>query len=331
MRANIVKQPAFLAIATFAAVTLLVFARVLSAPYEVEAAGLDMPLGRLIEGFVGRQPVVSYTIALLLVCACGVLITRLINRYNINSARTGLPIVMYLLMGYGLLAPLVTVGAGLVSLLLIVSSMQMIAAFKRAYTFNNVFNSAFCLGLMPLLYSASLPLVLILPVTLSLYRRTAREWIVALVGLCTPLLIVSAGWVAAGYEWEFVAGELGAALAVPSGTEIIDTVKEIGIAAYIYAGLTAGLLLFSIAAVMGGLHKTVTRPRKIYVHFICLTLLSAATFFIPSGNVLSLELFAVPAALFATVFFIWVRGAAGLALYLTLIGLVVAMNTMPLL
>jgi hypothetical protein len=332
MRADIVKQPRFLVIATFVIVTVLIFVRMLSAPYGVETnAEMDMPLGKPIEGLLDGRPAAIYSVALLLMLVNGALITRLVNKYNLSPARTLLPIVMYVIMGYGLWAPLGSIGAGLVPLLLIVSSGQMIAAFKRSYTFNNVFNSAFCLGLLPLIYSASLPLVIILPMTLSLYRRTAREWIVAIAGLGMPLLLASAGWAAAGYGWGFTVEELAGAFAAPAGTGVAAALRDAGIGACVYAGATACLLLLSVVAVIAGARKMGVRPRKIYVHFICLALLSAATFFVPSGTVVSAGLIAVPFALISTAFFVKFRGVSALAAYLALLALVIAINGIPLL
>ena len=311
-------------------VASLIFVRLLYAPYTVESTvGVDMPLGRLIDGLLAGHRLAIHSIAMLTLFVNGALITRLIDKYNISTVRTYLPIVMYVVMGYGILAPFGTVGAVSVSMLLIVSSEQMIAAFKRSYTFNNVFNSAFCLGLMPLIYSTSLPLVLILPFALSLYRRTAREWIVAIVGLGLPLLLASAGWAAAGYGWGFIAGSLAEAFVTPAGVGVAAALKEVGIAAYIYVVLALGIVLLSIAAIISGSHKAGVRARKIYVHFTCLTLLSAATFFIPSGTIVSIGLIAVSAALLSTAFFIRFRGLFALIAYIALIVLVVSMNGIP--
>ncbi len=332
MRINVVKQPKLLAIVTFVAVMALIFVRLIYAPYSMEPAiGADMPLGKLLDGFLGRQSVAMHSVVLLLMFLNGVLTTHLIDKYSISMVRTPLPIVMYILMGYGIFAPFGTVSAGLASILLIISSEQMIAAFKRSYTFNNVFNASFCLGIMPLIYSPSLLLVLILPVALSLYRRTPREWIVAVAGLVLPLLLASAGWYAAGYGWGFVASSLAEAFVMPTGIGVVVALNEIGVMAYVYVGLALSILFLSMAAVIAGANKMGVRARKIYVHSICLTLLSGATFFLPSGTIVSIGLIAVPAALISTAFFIRFRGWPALAVYLLLLAMAVAMNVIPLL
>ncbi len=181
---------------------------------------------------------------------------------------------------------------------------------------------------MPLIYSASLPLVLILPIALSLYRRTVREWIVALAGLLLPLLLASASWNAAGCGWVFVIDSLRGAFTVHSG--VWAAFGEVGIDGYAYAGLSAIMLLLSMGAMISGLHKASVRVRKIYIHFICLMVFSMATLAMPSANISSLALIAVPAAIVLTVFFVRVRGWIALTAYVVLTALVIILNSMPL-
>ncbi len=158
MRADVTKQPRILTAGTFVTIAALIVIRLFRAPYAAEGAvvrgivegavgsgiaegivrrgvaegsvAADMPLGRLIDGAFGHLPAAALAVNLFLLLVCGILLTRIVIGYKVSTSRTFLPAMMYIFIGYGLMAPLGSVGAVLSSVLLIISSQQAIASFK---------------------------------------------------------------------------------------------------------------------------------------------------------------------------------------------------------
>ena len=182
-RPDVIRQPLGVVAATFVIMMACVVIRVTTAPYPAETdLAADMPLGRAIDSLFPTGAA-ACTVGLVAAILNATLLAGMIVRYSVSAVRTYLPMAVYAMTAYGICFPAGSVSATLVPLLLILGSTQMIAAFKRSYQFEHVFKSAFCIGLLPMLYAPALPLVLIVPVTLVLYRRTLREAVVAAAGL----------------------------------------------------------------------------------------------------------------------------------------------------
>ena len=172
-RPDVIRQPLGVVAATFVIMMACVVIRVTTAPYPAETdLAADMPLGRAIDSLFPTGAA-ACTVGLVAAILNATLLAGMIVRYSVSAVRTYLPMA-YAMTAYGICFPAGSVSATLVPLLLILGSTQMIAAFKRSYQFEHVFKSAFCIGLLPMLYAPALPLVLIVPVTLVLYRRTLR-------------------------------------------------------------------------------------------------------------------------------------------------------------
>lgn len=207
-RPDVIRQPLGVVAATFVIMMACVVIRVTTAPYPAETdLAADMPLGRAIDSLFPTGAA-ACTVGLVAAILNATLLAGMIVRYSVSAVRTYLPMAVYAMTAYGICFPAGSVSATLVPLLLILGSTQMIAAFKRSYQFEHVFKSAFCIGLLPMLYAPALPLVLIVPVTLVLYRRTLREAVVAAAGLLLPFFICSVVWWGLGDSFGLMGHEL---------------------------------------------------------------------------------------------------------------------------
>ena len=239
------------------------------------------------------------------------------------------PMAVYAMTAYGICFPAGSVSATLVPLLLILGSTQMIAAFKRSYQFEHVFKSAFCIGLLPMLYAPALPLVLIVPVTLVLYRRTLREAVVAAAGLLLPFFICSVVWWGLGDSFGLMGHELLAGTTLGEDTALPAFFGEKGVWSKVYIGLFAALTLCSAIIILRTLSSLRTRAKKIHIHFLWLLLLCLISLLLPGNTIASLGVLAVPCCVTVSAFFIRYRGWLPLAIYTVLTALMLYINLFP--
>lgn len=331
-RQDVIKQPLVMVIATFLAMMTIIVCRVAVSPYPFEVGiTADMPLGRLIDGVTGASVTLTYVLGIIIAFLSATLLTSILVRYSVSFVRTYLPMIVYTMTAFGVSIPIGSLSASLVSFILILSSADMIAAFRRSYQFGNVFRSAFAFGILPMIYATSVVLVLIIPITLVLYQRTPREWIAAAAGLFLPFLICSIGWWAIGESFEFVSNSLIKNVFSESFMSVREVFLTSDLPVKIYICVYAALAFYSIFVIFRRITGMRTRARKIYLHFIWLLLLCIIMTFLPSSNIISLGLLAVPGSVVVSAFFIKYKGWVPVLVYILLLGLVFWINLAPLL
>lgn len=330
-RLEVIKQPLLMVVFTFLAMMSVILWRVAVAPYLFETdVAADMPLGKLIDGLASGSVTLTFIIGIIVSFLSASLLAGIIVKYSVSLVRTYLPMIIYAITAFGICVSVGSLSAFFASLLLILSSAAMIAAFRRSYQFGNVFRSAFFLGILPMLYAQSVVLCLILPITLALYQRTPREWVAAFVGLFLPLVLCSVGWWAAGESLGFVFESLISSISgVSSSINVIEVFIASSISVKIFIGIYILLSFYSIFVILIKITGMRTRARKIYLHFIWLLILCLAMIFIPSGNIISLGLLAVPGSVVISAFFIKHSGWVTIIIYIVLLALVFLINIFP--
>ena len=314
-RPDVIRQPLGVVAATFVIMMACVVIRVTTAPYPAETdLAADMPLGRAIDSLFPTGAA-ACTVGLVAAILNATLLAGMIVRYSVSAVR--------------ICFPAGSVSATLVPLLLILGSTQMIAAFKRSYQFEHVFKSAFCIGLLPMLYAPALPLVLIVPVTLVLYRRTLREAVVAAAGLLLPFFICSVVWWGLGDSFGLMGHELLAGTTLGEDTALPALFGEKGVWSKVYIGLFAALTLCSAIIILRTLPSLRTRAKKIHIHFLWLLLLCLISLLLPGSTIASLGVLAVPCCVTVSAFFIRYRGWLPLAIYTVLTALMLYINLFP--
>lgn len=325
-----IRQPLSVAIISFVLLLSLITIRAFGYPYTIETGThSDMPLGILIDSLFS-QGWLKIILSAVLIFINSILLTRIIIKYSISSERTYLPMIMFLLPAYCIFMPTATITEALSSLLLIISSMQMIAGFKRSYQFAEVFKSAFALGFIPLLYSPAICLVAILPITLIIYNRTLREALAGVVGLLTPILLCSFCWWLAGYEPLYLIHSLTESLSKPYEFNILSAIGNKGITALTFSVLHWAIILYSLFTIILRLSTLRPRVKKIFIHFINLFICIAAMLLVPSNSIITFSISSVPIALISTIFFIVHKGRISTIIYYILLGLAFAVNIIPL-
>lgn len=329
-RFEVAKQPKSIVFVTFAVMLGLFAIRAWVAPHTAEeGSSADMPLGRLIDAIIVWQPLGGHIMGALLVFINGLLLARLLDRYRISPTPTYLPVVLYLLGAYAIFVPRESLASVVAVFLLILSTERIIASFSHSYRFSEVFGSAFCLGLIAMIYSPGILLIPMLPFTLAIYRRETRENIVAVIGLLLPFLLCSAGWWVAGKNWEFIFVSLLENLTARTGTTVFESLAGQGMVAWVFGISYLLSFLYSVFLITRYLPRMRTRAKKIYIHLFLLTICTAAMLFMPSGSIITLSLAAVPCSLITVVFYTRHKGALSSVVYAVFIASAITLNILP--
>lgn len=165
------------------------------------AGGADMPLGSLLNRFSATYPIAAKTLAAVLLFLNSILLLRIVSRNMILTDRSYMPIIVYLLVAAGCGFGSSALGAITVSLLAVCSFDQMLGSFRRAVQYGKLFNAALLAGLAPLVWSHAVVYAFLLPVSLILFKKGGREWIVAWVGFLLPWAICSYVYWGMGYPF----------------------------------------------------------------------------------------------------------------------------------
>ena len=313
-RPDAIRQPLAIALRTSVVLLLLILLHG-SVPVGSTA---DMPLGAIIDRLFAA-PVLLQLLRALVTLANAVLLSGLIVRYGLCPTRTYLPMPLYVLLS-GLFLPTASASTLLIVLLLMLHLNRMTACFRRSYQFEHLFIASLYLGLTPMLSTAATPLLLSLAAALFLYRRTAREAIVALVGVALPTLFCSVIWWSTGADWNHMLLQWGAGLAAAAVPDALPAFTVSRITALTLLGLCGVLLLLAILRLYRTLPALRPRPRSIYLHILWLMLCSAATLFCcPTRPEVAGTLAALPATVLITSYLTFHGRRYALTVYLLLI------------
>ena len=314
--------------------TLLLFALLLglfwgrSELLPVAADGGDMPLGALLNRFCAGYPVTAKTLAAVLLLLNGILLLRIVSRNMILTDRSYIPIIVYLLVAAGCSFGSTALGAVTVSLLAICSFDQMLGSFRRAVQYGKLFNAALLAGLTSLIWSHAVVYALLLPVSLILFKKGGREWIVAWVGFLLPWAICSYVYWGMGYPFGHVTDTLAenlTNLAAPGDFPEILRRPELPV----FWGMCLTTVVLSLISFIRRSDTIRTRAYKSYIYFLWILLFSAAPFAFPGRSVQDLPMIAAPLAIIIPPYFIRYRGWIPGLIYFVLVGSIVFYNLAP--
>jgi len=319
MKTDIAKQSLAAACLTLTAiaVTAIWWGRVDSAAVCPTA---EMLPGDWIAAFQSRYPGSARWIILFCVLFTGIYLGRFSNRYNLYAGRCYLTIPFF-----GMAACFAGLAAEslvqfVAALVLALAARNYCAAFRNGYGFNALFRASLYLGMLPLLGPAALPLWLLLPIAVFLFRRTVREAVVAFFGLGLPLFLFSYVRWGTGAEfggpWAAVTGRCAAGLRWPEFA-LPDT-----LCGYVPLLLAGGYLLLSCGAVLLHLQIFYSQPRKvraILVYFACCAVVSISTLFFSAAPSQAAALCAVPVSVLLPVLFVRSRHLLASVIYLLLL------------
>ena len=312
MKLNIARQPfvpAFVTLLTVSVVALW------GAPAPAPAAedvvthvsdmigsGVAMALPReLLLQFERSWPATARWLALLAALLTGVCIGRISVRTSLYGVNSCLAIPLFGMLACCLAGRGISLSLFLATFLLAYSMMQFCVSFRNGYSFDWVFRASFALGALVLVLPAALPLLLLLPFGVVLFRRTLRETVVALAGLLLlPLTVCYLNWC---FRGTFVA-PLVAVWNEFLGGVLASLFRE-GFTPWVCVACGfMGLNLCGLIAIGANFYSVGARARLIHIYIIGVFVLCLATACGPAADTSDAALTAVPSAALLPFFFV---------------------------
>ena len=324
MKLNIARQPLVPAFLTLVALTVLAMWKAAPESMSLQESA-DIPTRgilaiaspeELLGAFQSSYPIWAKWIAGLLMLYTGTCLGRISLRYNLYAAGTCLAIPLFGILGTSL-------GLGN-SLLVSLVAMTLLAlavknyarAFRNGYAFDAMFRASLYLGILPLVRPASLPLILLLPLSVLLFPRTLRETVVALAGLLLPVLTFCyINWGAGG---DFLAPLTLAYNAFTAGSPL-EAIRAIPLPGLIPLAVILVIDLAAILYFLADSYSAGNRSRTILFFQIGLLLLLVPTLLNPVAKPVVINLLAVPSALLYPFLFVRIHRIAASILYLLLL------------
>lgn len=267
------------------------------------------------------RPGWSQAIAALLLLFVGLTAGRMAVRYNLYAVATclGIPLVGLVVCALGSGADYLS---GLVTVTLLALSVKHFArAYCNGYAFDALFRASFYLGLYVLTAPATLPLLLLLPLSIVLFRRTFRETVVALAGLVLgPLTLGYVNW---GLGGDFTAPLSYAGYAALAGSPF-QLIAAWPLPRLLLAGAILLLDLAAIGCLLTDLYAVGTKAR--FILLFNLGTLAAACIVLcgPAATPALAPLLALPSAVLLPFLFVRMHRAAAATGYLALLAAAVA-------
>lgn len=266
--------------------------------------------------FQTARPGWSRLIAAILILFTGMCAGRVTVRYNLYTVSTCLAIPLYGIVACGSAVGNNFLPAFAASALLALAVKNFSRSFRNGYGFDTIFRASLYLGLLPLVSASALPLLLLLPLALLLFRRTSREATVALAGLLLPALTLCyVNWGAGGsllapmtaLGERFLSG-------IPLGMFFSLPLPQLL--------LSGGIVLLDLLALLfflSDIYAAGTKPRFILIFSSCTLAMTLLLLAGPAASRGDIALVAVPSALLLPVLFVRTSRAITLPLYLLLL------------
>ena len=288
---------------------------------------LSMP-GELLLQFRYAWPGCARWLALLAALLTGIFVGRVSVRTNLYGVNSCLSIPLFGMLACCLVGRGLSLTLFFATFLLAFSVKQFCAAFRNGYSFDILFRASFCLGLLVLIRPVALPLLLLLPFGVLLFRRTQRETVVALAGLLlAPFVLCYVNWCLGGM---FVAPLIAGWNEFLGG--IVCSLFRSGMTPWLW--VVVGFLwlnLCGIGSISGHFYSVGARARYIHKYIIGVFLLCAATLCGPAATTGDAALLAVPSAILLPFFFVRMFSTFATLLYLAVLAAAMVVLYLPVL
>ena len=305
---NIVRQSPLVNLATLAAIIAASVVRAHLAPYEAETFGNTATLlGSVLGSWQSNHQVAACCIAAAVWFIAGWIIGLMARMRELYFVRTTITIPIYGIAACGLFIPHDSLSAAVTSLLFAIAARSYFDAFRDGYGFSPMF-----FGSLPLFYAPSVVLLLLLPLAVVIFKRSAREAIVALAGLLfAPLAACYICW---GMGRGFYAPLLQTAdaLADVSGYRFFGALPA---GAAMLAGMLLALVLGAALISSANIYSMNSRARYIILYNMCAFVIALSTLALPSSTPAAFGLIAVPTAMTVPAMLVQIRSHAATAIY----------------
>ena len=327
MKLNISRQPFVPAFVTLLAVcAVALWGAPASVPAKDEAvthvsdmigSGAAMVLPReMVLQFQLSWPATARVLALFAALFTGICIGRISVRTNLYGVNSCLAMPLFGMLACCLAGRGISLSLFLATFLLAYAMMQFCVSFRNGYSFDPLFRAAFALGALVLIMPVALPLLLLLPFGVLLFRRTLRETVVALAGLLLlPLLVCYLNWC---FHGTFVAPLIAVWNEFLGG--VLASLFREGFTPWVCVACGfMGLNLCGILVICANFYSVGARARLIHIYIIGTFVLCLATACGPAADTSDAALTAVPSAALLPFFFVRIFKTFSTLLYLAVL------------
>lgn len=274
------------------------------------------PPGELLLQFQTAHPVWSRWITGFLILFTGMCAGRLSIRYNLYSVSTCIAIPLFAAISVGVAVGGDYLPAFTAAALVALALKNYSRSFCNGFGFDAIFRASLYLGLLPLVRPSALPLLLLLPLAVVLFRRTLREVAVAAAGLLLPILTLCyVNW-GAGGDFSAPLTALGDSFA--NGTPL-SLFTAMPLQKLLLLGGILALDLLALLFFLSDIYAVGTKARFVFIFNISILVLAAALLCGPAATPGSIALAAVPSAVLLPFMFVRIHRAIALPLYLLLL------------
>lgn len=257
--------------------------------YEYLLAWLAAPLARNIA-------------ALVLIVAQAFLLIHINAKYRLIQAQSFLPGLLYILLTCSLL-PLQKMHPAIVAnFFLLLAIARIFDTYRKQNALTNFYEAAFLIGIGTLFYSTLLVFWLVVLLGIIIIRSfNWREWIVAILGFLTPLIILFSIYFLLDIEHQTIIQKIKVNLAFQSHTFKLHYLY------YSYFALLGLLFIFALYNLFG-LKSIKISTRKNFRILIWMAIISVALLFFGKNTGLELLfMLLVPASFFIANYFHSIR------------------------
>jgi hypothetical protein len=272
-----------------------------AAPVVAPTAG--MPLGTLIDSWVGFVPGIGILLSSFLVFVNSFFVTRIVIRNVIFLERTYMPAIIYLLVSSGYYNSYMSFRPLLVAFLLLLA-VEMIF---RSYNFKGLATGqyltiGFILGVAGVIYAPVLLLVALIPVGFVIFRLfDLREWVAAFGGWLLPMFFSAYVVWCFGGEFLSVFRSCRDALMTPLK---LPAARLFSSFEWTFIGCMAVLFVLSIITFLGRSRSYKLKPFKVYIFFIWMFVVSVLILvFVPCRSLYQLPILAIPLSVIIPTYF----------------------------
>lgn len=297
-------------------------------PASAAGFSMDMPLGILLERFSTDKPVTGALLCSILIFINSGLLIRIVSRNMILADRSYLPIIFYVTIGAGCMLGYNSLPVFVLSFFLIGAYGLMLSSFRRTVRYGDLFNSTLLTGMALLVWSHAIVYLFLLPISLVIFKKDGRGWIVALTGYVLPLAICSYVYWGMGYPILYVFERLWNGITGMFVTEF-SPVGWLHPALLLFWGISLVVGVLSVISSIKRVSTMRTRTYKAFVYFLWILICSLLPFCLPGRSLLDCVLLAVPMAILIPLYFIRHQNLIAQIIYLLLLGCIIVYNLFP--
>ena len=254
-------QPIAFVITVLIGVGLWIYTFIEPVQMALPSDKIQMPLYIIFSGFMNIKSLFSTLLTLILLFIQSLLLVQFNKKYILINYRTYLPAFFYILIASSFvqLQRFNPVIIGNFFVFFVVDYIY--GTYRSDYALNRLYLAGFFIAIASLFWAPFAVFFIVIWISLTVLRPfIGREWVVSLLGLCTPYLFITI------YYFVFDENNLNVFMQnVLSNFELIKQFNHLHFSYYIFYGLLAFIIIIASFNIAGNIQKKKIRTRKFYL------------------------------------------------------------------